>query len=40
MVTYVDKIVKKLVSKIDDFGIRENTLFIFTCDNGTYTGMT
>jgi arylsulfatase A len=40
MVTYVDKIVKKLVTKIDDLGIRENTLVIFTCDNGTDTGIT
>lgn len=40
MVSYVDKMVKKIVTKLDDLGIRENTLVIFTCDNGTYVGIT
>ena len=40
MVSYVDKVVKKVVTKLDDLGIRENTLVIFTCDNGTYVGIT
>jgi arylsulfatase A len=40
MVAYVDKLVKKLVDKVDSLGIRENTLILFTCDNGTYTGIT
>lgn len=39
MVAYVDKMVRKVVSKVDALGIRENTLIIFTCDNGTYTGI-
>ncbi|SVD17645.1 uncharacterized protein METZ01_LOCUS370499 [marine metagenome] len=40
MVAYVDKMVKKVVGKLDTLGIRENTLVIFTCDNGTYVGIT
>ena len=40
MVAYVDKMVKKVVTKLNDLGIRENTLVIFTCDNGTYVGIT
>ena len=39
MVAYVDKMVKKVVDKIDKLGIREETIVIFTCDNGTYTGI-
>jgi len=35
MVTYMDKIVGKLVSKLGELGLRENTLVIFTGDNGT-----
>jgi len=35
MVTYVDKMVGKIVSKLDELGLRENTLVLFTCDNGT-----
>lgn len=40
MVTYVDKLVGKIDKTLTDLGIRENTLLIFTCDNGTYTGVT
>ena len=36
MVTYTDKMVGKLVAKLDQLGLRENTLIIFTGDNGTY----
>jgi arylsulfatase A len=35
MVSYVDKMVGKIVSKLDELGLRENTLVLFTCDNGT-----
>jgi arylsulfatase A-like enzyme len=35
MVTYMDKIVGRIVNKADELGLRENTLVIFTGDNGT-----
>ncbi|MDX1686241.1 MAG: sulfatase-like hydrolase/transferase [Saprospiraceae bacterium] len=35
MVKYMDALVGRLVKKTDDLGIRENTLIIFTTDNGT-----
>ncbi|MGB2820767.1 MAG: sulfatase-like hydrolase/transferase [Phycisphaerae bacterium] len=35
MVAYMDKIVGKLVSKLDELNLRERTLVIFTGDNGT-----
>ena len=35
MVTYMDKIVGKILAKLDETGIRENTLVLFTGDNGT-----
>ncbi|MCP4611767.1 MAG: sulfatase-like hydrolase/transferase [Planctomycetes bacterium] len=35
MVTYMDKIVGKLTAKLDTLGLRDNTLIIFTGDNGT-----
>ncbi len=34
-VEYLDKIVGKLVSSLDELGIRENTLILFTSDNGS-----
>jgi len=40
MVAYVDKLVGKLDKALAELGIRENTLLIFTCDNGTYRGVT
>ncbi|MEO1998255.1 MAG: sulfatase-like hydrolase/transferase [Planctomycetaceae bacterium] len=40
MVSYTDKLVGKLDKTLADLGIRDNTLLIFTCDNGTYTGIT
>ena len=40
MVAYVDKLVGKLDRTLRDQGIRDNTLIIFTCDNGTYGGVT
>ncbi|MDF1659674.1 MAG: sulfatase-like hydrolase/transferase [Verrucomicrobiales bacterium] len=39
MVKYTDKMVGKLVDKLEELGLRENTLIIFTGDNGTYAGM-
>ncbi|MDE0825813.1 MAG: sulfatase-like hydrolase/transferase [Akkermansiaceae bacterium] len=35
MVTYMDKIVGKILAKLDETGLRENTLVIFLGDNGT-----
>ncbi|MFV0555195.1 MAG: sulfatase-like hydrolase/transferase [Mangrovibacterium sp.] len=35
MVAYMDKMVGKIVSKIDELGLGDNTLIIFTGDNGT-----
>lgn len=39
MVAYVDKMAGKLDAKLGELGIRDNTLLIFTCDNGTYKGI-
>jgi arylsulfatase A len=38
MVTYMDKLIGKLVAKLDELGIRENTLLVFVGDNGTGKG--
>ena len=35
MVAYMDKIVGKIAAKLDALGLRENTLLLFTGDNGT-----
>lgn len=35
MVAYMDKLVGKVMAKLDALGLRENTLVIFTGDNGT-----
>ncbi|MDX1285918.1 MAG: sulfatase-like hydrolase/transferase, partial [Draconibacterium sp.] len=35
MVEYTDKIVGKLNDKLEELGLKENTIFIFTGDNGT-----
>lgn len=35
MVAYMDKLVGKIVSKVEELGLSENTLIIFTGDNGT-----
>ncbi len=40
MVNYMDKIVGRIVKKTENLGIAENTLIIFTADNGTHTGIT
>lgn len=38
MVTYMDKLIGKLVARLDALGLRENTLLIFLGDNGTGKG--
>jgi arylsulfatase A len=40
MVAYMDKIVGRTVRKLDQIGLRENTLIIFTGDNGTNKNIT
>ena len=35
MVQYIDKIIGKIESQLKKSGVRDNTLLIFTCDNGT-----
>jgi arylsulfatase A-like enzyme len=35
MVNYMDKIVGRIVRKVNELGLRENTLVLFTGDNGT-----
>ena len=35
MVNYMDKMVGRVLQKLDDVGVRENTLVLFTGDNGT-----
>ncbi len=38
MVAYMDKLVGKLVSRLDDLGLREDTMLVFLGDNGTGQG--
>lgn len=40
MVRYTDYLVGRLVKALDDAGVRENTIVIFTTDNGTSGGIT
>ncbi|MEM0897507.1 MAG: sulfatase-like hydrolase/transferase [Verrucomicrobiota bacterium] len=40
MVLYTDKMVGKVMMKLEETGLRENTLVIFTGDNGTYESVT
>ncbi len=40
MVRYIDKLVGKLVQALEDFGIRDNTILIFTTDNGSTGSIT
>ena len=37
MVSYMDKIIGKIITKLDQLGLRKNTLVLFTGDNGTDT---
>lgn len=39
MVAYMNKIVGRIVGKLDELGLRENTLVLFTGDNGTSKGI-
>ncbi len=38
MVSYMDKLIGKLMTKLDELGIRNNTLILFVGDNGTGRG--
>lgn len=40
MVTYMDGIIGRLLAKLEDLGIRDNTLVLFTGDNGTAGNLT
>lgn len=39
MVNYMDKMVGRIIAKVDELGLRENTVIIFTGDNGTTTNI-
>ncbi len=38
MVTYMDKLIGRVVTRLEQLGIRENTLILFVGDNGTRAG--
>ena len=40
MVAYTDKIVGRIVQNLDDLGLAQNTLVMFTTDNGTNRNIT
>ena len=40
MVAYMDKLVGRTVAKLEELGLRDNTLILFTGDNGTSTAIT
>jgi arylsulfatase A len=40
MVVYMDKMIGRLVAKLDELGIRDNTLILFLGDNGTGRAIT
>ncbi len=40
MVQYLDKMVGKIVKQVDDLGQLENTIILFTADNGTHVSLT
>ncbi|MCA9161341.1 MAG: sulfatase-like hydrolase/transferase [Planctomycetales bacterium] len=40
MVSYMDKLVGRVVAKLEELNLRDNTLLIFLGDNGTGTGAT
>jgi arylsulfatase A len=40
MVTYMDGLVGRLIDKLEELGLKENTLVIFTGDNGTEGNLT
>ena len=39
MVSYTDRIVGQIEDKLKEFGLRENTLLLFTADNGTHVSI-
>ncbi len=39
MVNYMDKIVGSIIEKVNELGLRENTVIMFTGDNGTSTNI-
>ena len=40
MVQYADKLVGRIEKKVQDLGLAENTIILFTADNGTHTRIT
>ncbi len=40
MTAYMDKMIGRLVAKLDELGLRENTLIMFLGDNGTHPSVT
>ena len=40
MVAYMDKLVGRTVAKLEELGLRDNTLILFTGDNGTHSSIT
>jgi arylsulfatase A len=40
MTAYMDKMVGRVIAKLDELGIRDNTLLLFLGDNGTNTSIT
>ena len=40
MVAYTDKIIGQIIDKTEELGIAENTLIMFTSDNGTHKSLT
>ena len=40
MTAYMDKMIGRLVAKLDELGLRENTLIMFLADNGTHPSVT
>ena len=40
MVNYMDKLIGKIVGKVEDLGLAEDTIILFTADNGTDTKIT
>jgi arylsulfatase A len=40
MVNYMDKLIGRILDKLDELGLRNDTLVMFSGDNGTNTGIT
>ncbi|SFC51680.1 arylsulfatase A [Parapedobacter composti] len=40
MVSYCDKIIGRIIGKLNELGLAENTIVLFTADNGTATAIT